>query len=185
MFRPRERAFKQFKCPRPQCVNVTQSRHEFGRPVNYYCYYYYCCCYADVTSCFARHCHPITRTAVYPRSVPCVLLTTPWELFTLFMFLLFHHSNRTDICGTVDAACPSGQVLFLCWSVTCCHVVSGVISWCLNCSVFLLFYPDFPSSVNLLEFWLLTAIDIHCHTSFVSIMLTRFSYNCLLQLQTK
>ena len=22
MFRPRERAFKQFKCPRPQCVNI-------------------------------------------------------------------------------------------------------------------------------------------------------------------
>jgi len=24
LFRPRERAFKQFKCPRPQCVNTAK-----------------------------------------------------------------------------------------------------------------------------------------------------------------
>ena len=38
MFRPRERAFKQFKCPRPQCVKNVLKSHEKIEKQNCNCY---------------------------------------------------------------------------------------------------------------------------------------------------
>jgi len=100
---------------------------------------YCCCCYVDVTSCFAR----LSANHTYS-CLPCVFLTTPsnssfCSCFSSFIIAIRLWYLRRYWC------CLPYWIGLVSLSVTCCHIVSGVFSWCqvvsvLNSGAFLLFY---------------------------------------------
>ena len=100
-------------------------------------------------------------------------------------FLQFHHSNRTLISAAVlmlptlldSSYFFASDVLPRDFMVSVCQRSE------LRCVPVIL--HDSFSSVKLLEFWLLPAVDTHCHTSLIFIMLTHLSNKCFLQVEIK